>query len=228
MNFYIIGIIIFAIIFIICLFLLLFYIKDEKRLKEVSDNDLVKLGKTYTKNEFEEKLFNQYVNILESIQYSNYSFLKDIVSDEIYNQILLDIKKEQDNNEKNVVTNIKKEFSKLIDFTVLNDLEIAKLWVRYSNIEYVKGIRKIMDENNNEIESEVVIRGSKDNYINHEYILTFVKNRTQTEDIVCPSCGYQTHMLTSSKCLRCDSEIVPKKMHWVFLDKVTTNISKQK
>ena len=228
MNFYLIGIIFFSVVFIVCIFLLIYFIKDEKNIKEVSDSDLIKLGKKYSKNEFEDRLFNQYVNILESIQILNYSLLKDIVSDEIYNQILMNIKNNQDSNEKENITDIKKDFSKLIDFRIQDDLEIAKIWISYSSFEYVTGIRKVLDENNNEINDEVVVRGDKDKKINHELILTFVKNRTQTEEIICPACGYQTHMLTSSKCIRCDSEIVPKKMHWVFVEKVAVNISNQK
>lgn len=226
MNLYIIGIIVFSIILICCIFLLVYYIRDEKKLKEVSDSDLIKLGKVYSKQEFEDKMFQQYINILESTQYSNYSLLKDIASDEVYNQILKTIKDNQDKNEKDIITDIKKDFSKLISFQIINDLEVAKIWVKYSSIEYLTGIRRIVDENNNEIESEVVIRGDKDKPVSHEYILTFVKNKTQSEDIVCPSCGFQTHILTSSRCIRCDSEIVPKKMHWVFVEKVITNIEK--
>ena len=223
MNFYIIGIILFSIIFIVCIFFLIFYIKDEKKLKEVSDNELMKFGKVYSKKEFEDKMFNQYSNILESIQDNNYSFLKDVVSDEIYNQILLSIKNNQEKNEKEIVTNIKKEFSKLISFGNIDDLEVAKLWVRYSSIEYTKGIRKEVIDNK-EIDSEVVTKGNKDKPIIHEYILTFVKNKSRIENVVCPLCGYQTHILTTSRCARCDNEIVSKKEHWVFAGKVTTNI----
>lgn len=225
MNFYLLGIIFFSIIVIVCIFLLIYFTNDEKRLKEVSDNDLMRLGKVYTKKEFETRMFQQYINILESINNNNYNLLKDIVSDEIYNQILLFIKNDQDNKEKSITTSIKKDFSKLISFEVINDLEIAKLWVKYSSIEYTKGIRKVVIDDQ-EVDSEVVVKGSNDRQINHEYILTFVKNRTKTENIICPSCGYQTHMLTTSKCIRCDSEIVSKKEHWVYVDKVTTHIKK--
>ena len=226
MILYIIGIVVFSIIFICCIFLLIYYIKDEKKLKEVSDDDLIKLGKVYSKQEFEDKMFKQYTNIIEGIQYLDYNLLKDIVSDEVYNQILKTIKDNQDKNVNNVITDIKKDFSKLISLQIIKDLEVAKIWVKYSSIEYITSIRKIIDENNNEVESEIVIGGDKNNPINHEYILTFVKSKTETENVVCPSCGYQTNILTSSKCIRCDSEIVPKKMHWVYVDKVITNIEK--
>jgi len=152
-------------------------------------------------------------------------YLKDIVSDDVYNQILLSVKQNQDKNETNVITDVKKEFSKLIDFENINDLEVARVWIKYSSIEFVKGIRKIMVDDR-EVESEVVIAGDKSNPVTHEYVLTFVKNITQTENIVCPSCGFQTNMLTTSRCIRCDDEIVSKKEHWVFVEKVATDISK--
>lgn len=228
MNIYIIGIICFSIVFITCSLILLYYIKDEKKLAEVTNEQLAQFGKKYTREEFENKMFDQYANILSNITYENYEFLKDAVSDELYNQILLKAKKNRENKEESVLNNIKKEFSKLISFEVSNSLEVAKLWVRYSCIEYTTGIRKTVDEDGQEGLIEAVVEGSKESPVTHEYILTFVKNRTQTENIVCPSCGFQSRILTTSVCTQCDSEIVPKKMHWVFVEKVTTNISNQK
>jgi len=226
MNLYIVAIVLFSLVFVVCVFLLIYFIRDEKNLKEVTDRELMSFGKVYGKDEFEERLFNQYVNILESTQYDNYTFLKDAVSDDIYNQILVAINDNQDKGEKNIISDIKKEFSRLVDFRVIGEVEVAKLWVKYSSIEYVKGIRKEPDANGNIVASEVVVRGDKDKTIDYQYVLTFVKNHTQTENVVCPSCGFQTHMLTSSRCLRCEGEIVPKTMHWVLISKVVANIGK--
>lgn len=226
MNFYIIGIVLFAFVFIGSIFLLIYYIMDEKKLVEVTNERLKKLGKDYSKEEFENKMFEQYVNILSNIAYEDYSFLKDAVSDEEYNRILLIAKRNRETNEKMVINNIKKEFSKLIGFDVINDLEIAKLWVRYSCVEYVTGMRKEVDENGQEQVVETVVSGDKNSSKNYEYILTYVKNKSQTENIVCPSCGFQSHILTNSNCIRCEAEIIPKKMHWVFVEKISTNISK--
>ena len=228
MNIYIIGIIIFTLVLIVSIILLIYFIKDEKKLKEVTNDDLVKMNKVYTKDEIEEKMFEQYSNILLNIQYDNYAFLKDSVSDDIYNQILREIKNHQDKQEKKIVKDIKKEFCGLISLTQVNDLEVAKYWGRYSNIEYVVSNRKQMLSNGTEEIVETVVEGNKDIPITYEYILTFVKNKSQNENVVCPNCGYQTHMLTSSHCIRCDLEIVPKRMHWVYTGKVLTNISKQK
>ena len=217
MNLYLLGMIFFLLVFIVSIFLLIYFIKDEKSLKEVTNQELVKLGKIYTKEEFENKIFELYANILMNITYENYTFLKDSVADQVYNEILLMAKKNRDNKEESIISNIKKEFSKLISFKVENDLEVAKVWVRYSSIEYGK-----------ELLVEAIVDGNSDKPVNHEYILTFVKNRTQNENVICPNCGFQSHILLSSKCIRCDLEIVPKKQHWVYVGKVTTSISKQK
>ena len=55
MNIYIIGIIIFTLVLIVSIILLIYFIKDEKKLKEVTNDDLVKMNKVYTKDEIEEK-----------------------------------------------------------------------------------------------------------------------------------------------------------------------------
>lgn len=228
MNSYMIMVVLFIIIFIIAALVLIYLILDEKKLKEVDNKLLVRLGKQYTKEDYENTMFNQYVEILMSIQNANYNLLKDIVSDEEYNKILLKVKSNNDEKVKEVVANIKKGFSKLIGYQVTADLEIAKLWVEYTDNEYTLGNREVENEDGTKEIKEVIISGDKNKDVYHEYILTFVKNRASNEDVVCPSCGYKTNLLTNSKCPKCDSIIVPKRMHWVYVDKVNTNISKNK
>lgn len=223
MNIYILGIIIFVIILIIAIFLLIYFIKDENKLAEVTTKELINYGKKYTKQEFEDRLFNQYKNILENIQYENYSFLRDAVADDIYNQILLNVKQNREQSYIDVISDINKEFSKLISFNIINDIEVAKLWIKYRSIEYTKVLKKTYDENNNEIITEEIVKGTKEPKTN-EYIITFIKNKTESEDITCPNCGFETDILISNKCIKCDQEVVPKKMHWVYLDKELVNI----
>lgn len=221
---YLCGIIFFSLLLVICIILFCYYVKDEKNLVEVTDRELQKLGKNYSKKVFENKMFEQYKDILLNTIYENYTILKDTVSDQIYNQILLSVKNDKEQQKQSVISDINKEFSKLIYFEVIDDLEIAKLWVRYSSIEYKKQIQKKY-ENDQEVFVEVVVEGNREKPKEQEYILTFVRNRTQTENIVCPSCGEPFNILTSSNCTHCDSFIVPKKMHWVFVEKKESNLS---
>ena len=106
MNLYLLGMIFFLLVFIVSIFLLIYFIKDEKSLKEVTNQELMRLGKVYTKEEFENKIFELYTNILTNITYENYTFLKDSVADQVYNEILLMAKKNRDNKEESIISNI--------------------------------------------------------------------------------------------------------------------------
>lgn len=210
---YFVLIIVFSFVLLIAIGLLIYFILDEKKLVEVDDNTLIRAGKTYGKIEFENALYKQYISILDNIQYENYLFLKDAVSDNVYNQILEATKNNRDRGYTDVITNINKHFSKLLGFEKNNEQEIAKLWVKYSSVEYVK------DRNGN------VVSGDSNNAVEHEYLLTFVRNRSNSEDVVCPGCGTQSHILLSSNCYRCDTVIVPKKLHWTFIQKEAVKFS---
>ena len=92
---------------------------DEKKVKEISTSWLHKMGKEYSKEEFEDTMFEQYAEIEYAKVNGNYNFLKDVVSDEEYNSILLEVKKEQEQEIRKVVSNINKGFSKLINFKII-------------------------------------------------------------------------------------------------------------
>ena len=171
MNIYIICIVIFSLILIGSILLLLYFIKDEKNIKEVTDDTLIKMGKVYTKNEFEDKMFEQYSNILLNVEYENYAYLKDVCSDDVYNQILMQVKQNRERQEHDIIRDIKKEFCRLISLEYVDNLEVAKFWVNYSSIEYITANRKQVLEDGSESLVETVISGSKDSSINHEYIL---------------------------------------------------------
>ncbi len=228
MNIYIILIIIFSIILIGAGLVFFYFVLDERKVKEVDNELLVRLGKKYTKEQFENVLFERYTSIISGIQNDSYNFLRDAVSDEEYNKILMQIKQNNDHMQKEIVENIRKDFSKLISFKINNDLEVVKLWVSYTDSEYTMAKRQVVDSDGNNVMQDVIIKGDKNKEIRHEYILTFVKGRSNNEEILCPNCGYQTVLMLDSKCNRCGSVIVPKKLHWVLVDKKVTNLSKIK
>ena len=228
MNIYIILIIIFSIILIGAGLVFFYFVLDERKVKEVDNELLVRLGKKYTKEQFENVLFERYTSIISGIQNDSYNFLRDAVSDEEYNKILMQIKQNNDHMQKEIVENIRKDFSKLISFKINNDLEVAKLWVSYTDSEYTMAKRQVVDSDGKNVMQDVIIKGDKNKKIRHEYILTFVKGRSNNEEILCPNCGYQTVLMLDSKCNRCGSVIVPKKLHWVLVDKKVTSLSKIK
>ena len=228
MNIYIILIIIFSTFLVGALLVFLYFLFDERKVKEVDNELLVRLGKQYTKEQYENIMFERYISIVNGIQNDSYNFLRDAVSDEEYNKILVQIKKNNDHMQKEIVENIRKDFSKLISFKINNDLEVTKLWIRYSDNEYTMAKREVENADGEKVMQDVIIEGDKNKDIYHEYVLTFVKGRSNNEDIMCPNCGYQTALLLNARCDRCGSTILPKKMHWVLVDKKITNLSKAK
>lgn len=228
MNIYIILIIVFSIVLIGAGLVFIYFMLDERKVKEVDNELLVRLGKQYTKEQYENIMFERYISIVNGIQNDSYNFLRDAVSDEQYNSILAQIKQNNDHMQKEIVENIRKDFSKLISFKINNDLEVTKLWIRYSDNEYTMAKREVENADGEKEMQDVIIKGDKNKEISHEYILTFVKGRSNNENILCPNCGYQTALLLNARCDRCGSTILPKKMHWVLVDKKITNLSKAK
>ena len=222
MDIYVILIIFFLLVFIGALIVFVYLKNDERRLKEVDDAKLSRLGKKYTKAEYEETMSNMFFEILTSLENEDYNNLRDIVSDQEYNKMLAEKKEEKDKDIVNKVTNIKKIISKLIDFKIINDLEVAKVIIVYSCSEFALGKREVPNEKGKNEIKQVVVSGDENKVIYHEYILTFVRNRTDNEEIKCPTCGYDNHLLTKSKCIGCDTLIMPKTMHWVYTGKVDT------
>ncbi len=219
MIWYIVGIVILVIIIIVCFFVLKYLSKEEKNFLEVSNRYLKNIGKGYTKEQYAEWAFNTYNDIIMGVQNEKYNYLRDILADDLYNNYLLAIKNEKDRKVKNVVSNLKSVFSKLVNLTVNGDMEIAKVWLKVSYSEYLLDVSPIAEDNVENVNKERVISGSKDRKIEKEYILTFVKTRTDKESIACPHCGFITHIVYQNICVRCGSTIVNKKYHWVLVGK---------
>lgn len=217
MMWFIIGIIFLIIVIIVCAFILKGLSKEEKNYMEVSEQYLKNIGKDYSKDEYASWATGIYIEVINSVMNENYNYLRDTLSDELYNNYLLAIKNSKDRNVKNVVEDIKPEFSKLVNLKIQGDMEIAKVWMKLSYIEYVKDIAKPVNEE--EIQEEKIISGSKTNRLEKEYILTFVKTHTPKESVVCPNCGYIHHIIEKVNCMRCGANIVPRNYHWVLIAK---------
>ena len=226
MDTFLILIIFFVVVLVGAIITYIYLKNDESKIKEVDDAQLSRLGKDYTKIEFENTMSSLYFEILEGLGNDDYGNLRDIVSDQEYNKMLAEKKNEKDKNVINKITNIKKQAAKLLDLKIINDLEVAKLLVEYTSVDYALGNREETNEEGETEVKQVVIAGDDTKPVFHKFILTFVRNRTDNEKIKCPTCGYENHLLTKAKCLGCDTLIIPKKMHWVYTGRVTTNMEK--
>ncbi len=226
MIFFIGGIIIFSIITIVCIFLLIRLSSKESQFMEVSNRYLKDIGKNYNRDKFAMAIYELYRDIIDGVQKERYEFLKDVLSDNIYNNYLREIKISKDRQIKNIVTDIKPVFSRLISLINKDGTEIAKVWMKISFIEYMLDMspqtgsqEKIGNENR-------VIGGSKTRRFEKEYIITLVKRHTPKESVACPACGYITDIILRNQCIRCGSNIVNRKFHWVIIAKEDKPLSR--
>lgn len=218
MIWFIIGFIVLTLIIVVCFFILMGLSKEENKFMEVSNHYLKNIGKNYTKEKYAKWAYQLYERIINSVQNEDYYFLRDILSDDIYNNYLLSIKNAKDRNIKNVVKNMKPTFSRLVSLVVKDNLEISKVWIKVSYIEYTIDITPVVDGEQN-IMNDRVIAGSKDRRNEKEYMLTFVKERTDKESVACPNCGYITDIASQTNCSRCGADVVNRKYHWVLIGK---------
>ena len=219
MTFFIVGFIILILVIVVCAFILVGLSKEENQYMEVSNKYLKNIGKDYTKDDFASWAFQFYNQVIISVQNENYDYLRDVLADQLYNNYLVGIKNAKSRNIQNIVENMKMEFSKLVSLVVKDDLEIAKVWMRVSYIEYTKDVSPISEENKNIISGERIIAGSKNHRCEKEYMLTLVKGRTEKESVVCPNCGFVTRIVSQSTCIRCGANVVNSKYHWVMIGK---------
>ena len=192
---------------------------------EVSNQYLKEIGKSYTKEEFSMTIFELYQNVIQAVQEENYFYLREVLSDEVYNSYLLAIKNSKERNAKTIVENMNPIFSKLISLVVKDNMEIAKVWLKVSYREYIIDTTLPKADELGMIQEPRVISGSKTKLLEKEYILTLVKTRTEKESIVCANCGYVTNVVTRSTCIRCGANIVSRHYHWVLVAKEENHTS---
>ncbi len=210
------GFIILIIVIVACIFMLTKLSKQENEYMEVSNKYLKNIGKDYTKDQFASWAFQFYNQIILSVQHENYEYLRDVLADDLYNNYLISIKNAKDRNVKNIVEDMKPIFTKLVSLVIKDDLEIAKVWVKVSYLEYTMDITPSTEEN--PIKDRIIM-GSKDHKLEKEYMLTLVKGRTEKESVACPNCGFVTHIVSQNTCSRCGAVVVNRRYHWVLIGK---------
>lgn len=210
------GFIILIIVIVVCIFMLTKLSKQENEYMEVSNKYLKNIGKDYTKDQFASWAFQFYNQIILSVQHENYEYLRDVLADDLYNNYLISIKNAKDRNVKNIVEDMKPIFTKLVSLVIKDDLEIAKVWVKVSYLEYTMDITPSTEEN--PIKDRIIM-GSKDHKLEKEYMLTLVKGRTEKESVACPNCGFITHIVSQNTCSRCGAVVVNRRYHWVLIGK---------
>ena len=186
--------------FLIFLSLLLYLFID--RYQSLSIKNEVKKEKlenpisNFSELEFKKEVFDIYKKVKESYVERNLDFLKELLSNELFDIYKLKIEKQETEQIKNIIENIKMEDINIIK--VNDNINYYEILVRVKVTYKGYSINK----------DSFIVKGdiSKDitNYIN----LTLVKNKRLKEIKNCPNCYHTITNYDTNKCQYCNSIIV--------------------
>ena len=145
-------------IFLLIIYIIIFKIITKIITKKRFNNKLIKLG-SFDKETFSNKTFNLYKDIQISWMNFDTKKLKELVSNDIYDNYKLKLDKLKSDNQKNIMDNINYKLCKITDIMFENDKQLIECELTVTCIDYII---------NNE---EKVIKGKKDKICNYKYRL---------------------------------------------------------
>jgi len=190
------------------------YVSSNNKIsyQDVSFDILNKYG--IVNYEFKNKMYEKYVIIQEAWMNFDYDTLRDNLTDELYNSYVMQLDALKIKNQKNIMSDFKYIDSKIVDIKEENGLINITLYLRIEMYDYV------VDKDNK------VVRGNKENKINIQYMITFVKSNKVSEDTICPNCGAKIEAVASGKCEYCGSVVTVDIKDYVMSRK--TNIGQRR
>lgn len=158
----------------------------------------------FNKEEFINAAFNTYKKVQEDWMNFNYEGLRENLTDELYNQYIMQLESLKSKNEKNImeeITNIK---------TIITD-------VYESNNTYTVNTEMIIQLKDYIEQNGQVIRGVAMYPITVHYKMTFVTSKNQNDR--CPNCGAQLKENGSQICEYCRGTIDRIGNKWILSKK---------
>lgn len=183
----------------------------EYKFKEVNASELEKYG--INASEFCKMVYEKYVSIQEAWSNFDYDKLRGLLTDELYNSYVMQLETLKTNKQKNIMSDFECIETKITKVSDENGIINVVTYLRVQMFDYV------VDSN------DKVVRGSKDDKIDIQYIIKFVKTDESKID-TCPNCGAKIDFTTGGKCKYCRSNIVVDPGDYVMSSK--TNVGQRR
>lgn len=213
-------------IILLAIFLLVYFLVVKKKVlskgnlnipnsqyQDISKDRLKAILPNLTLDYLKKMAFDKFVEIQNAWMEFDYDKIRELCTDELYNSYTsqLDILKIK--NGKNIMSDYKAIETKITDIVEQNGNVSVTVYMKVSFYDYV------IDTNTN-----AVTRGTKDNKIVNNYIMTFVRSKDAiNKDISCPNCGAPVTANTSGECEYCGSTIVKDANDFVLSKKTNVN-----
>lgn len=169
------------------------------------DEDVKKYIPNYNKEKFMNDRFEDYVKVQNAWMTFDYDVLRSMLTDELYNQYVMQLDTLKVKNEKNVMSDFVYKDGYVTNIKSENNTLIITLELEVEFYDYIEKDGK-------------VVRGSKKRKITQHYGMTFVCNISEKLD-KCPNCGAKLNNNASNKCESCGSIVTGLSDKWVLSKK---------
>ena len=153
--------------------------------------------------------YNDYLIIQKAWSDFDYDTLRNKLTDELYNQYLMQLDTLKLKNQKNIISDFDYELLRILDANNENGQVTVKIKLVCNFYDYIE-------------QNGVIIRGKNDIKAKVYYELTFVCNM-ENDLAKCPNCGAELNNNASKVCEYCRSLITVVSSNWVMSKKEVKN-----
>lgn len=165
--------------------------------------------------EFCFKSYQIFYNVQMAWMEFNYDKLKDLLTDELYNNYIMQLDALKLKNHKNTMKGFELIQTCLCNLKEENDKYIAEICLNVKFYDYIENIKTGM-----------ILRGTTNRKLNNIYKLTFIKTKEESSSVNnCPRCGAPVEGNVTDVCEYCKSKLINETHDWVMSKK---EIIKQK
>ena len=159
--------------------------------------------------EFKHQAFNIYKDIQEAWMNFDTDTIRKLTTDEIYNMYSSQLETLKLKHQKNIMKNIEYVDAKITNIKLSDDVISVVVFLRVKCLDYV------INEKTNK-----TVRGSDSTRLDIQYLLTFVKSKSNNNETEkCPNCGAPVDIVSSATCPYCKSTLVKDASNYVLSKK---------
>ena len=180
---------------------------------DVSEDKIKQLMPDMTLSQLKTMAYNKFIDIQNAWMEFEYDKLRELCTDELYNSYVSQLDVLKLKNGKNIMSDFVVNGTRIIDVIEEDDKVTVKVFMNVSFFDYV------INTTNNQ-----VTRGNKNVKVINNYIMTFVRSKNvSSQMITCPNCGASNQLVTSGKCEYCGSTLVADANDFVLSKKTNVN-----
>lgn len=187
--------------------------KEPLKFKSTEQEIVKQLIPNFNIEEFNFKVYQTFYNVQMAWMEFDYEKLKELLTDELYNNYVMQLDTLKLKNHKNTMKDFELIEICLNSLKEENDKYIAEVYLQVKFYDYVENIKTGM-----------VLRGTPSRKLNNIYKLTFIRTKDESNNInECPQCGAPVEGNSTGVCEYCKSKLVNNNYDWIMSKKEIVN-----